>query len=279
MLLLDGRALAARRLPALRARADAVRTARARAPRLGILAFGDAAGVAPHVVGKVRAGAAAGVDVVLEVVAAGSSLDEALHRCVSLAKDPHLDGLFVQFPYPDPSWAAAIEEAIPERLDVDVMSPSGVRRFVSDSAALPPVTVSAALELVDAFGVTVKGLGGVVVAEASDFARMFRRAFIRRGAMIPPLLSPLKAAADPWLATAPLVIVAVGQPGFLRALQLAPDAVAIDVGYFNVGGRGDIDLTGGALHLGALAPVPGGIGPMTVSCLLERTIHFAEGRR
>lgn len=97
--------------------------------------------------------------------------------------------------------------------------------------------------------------------------------------MILPLLSPLKATADPWLAAAPLVIVAVGRPGILSALQLAPDAVAIDVGYFNVGGRGDIDLAGGASHLGALAPVPGGIGPMTVSYLLERTISIAEGHR
>lgn len=228
-------------------------------------------------VGKQRAGVAAGVEIALEVVPGGASLDDALCRCASLAEDPRLDGLFVQFPYPDVSWAAAFEAAIPERLDVDVMSPDRVRRFASNPAALPPVTVSAALELVDAFGVTIKGLGGVVVAEASDFARMFRRAFMRRGAMIPPLLSPHKAAADPWLAIASLVIVAVGRPGFLHASQLAPDAVAIDVGYFNVGGHGDINLAGGALHLGALAPVPGGIGPMTVSCLLERTIRFAEG--
>lgn len=279
MLLLDGRALAARRLPALRARADAVRAVRSRAPRLGILAFGDAAGIAPHVAGKQRAGAAAGVEVALEVVPAAASLDEALARCASLAADARLDGLFVQFPYPDASWAAFIEQAIPEHLDVDVMSPARVLRFSTDAAMLPPVTVSAALALVDAFGVTVRGLEGVVVAEPSDFSEMFRVAFMRRGALIPPVLSPADAATDPRLARASLVIVATGRPGFVRALQLAPDAVAIDVGYFNAGGRGDIDVGEGVSHLGALAPVPGGIGPMTISCLIERTISFAEGNR
>ena len=78
------------------------------------------------------------------------------------------------------------------------------------------------------------------------------------------------------LADALLAVVTVGRPGFLPSTALADGAVAIDVGYFNPGGRGDIDTRPGVGHLAALAPVPGGIGPMTISLLIERVIEFAE---
>ena len=278
MLLLDGRALAARRLPALRARADAVRARRGIAPRLGILAFADATGAAPHVAGKQRAAVAAGVAVRLDVVQYGAVRADAVARAAALAAAAALDAMFVQFPYPDAAWAPDIEAAIPAALDVDVMSPAAVRRFREDPAALPPVTVSAALELLDAHGIDVTGRDGVVVAEPGEFAEQFRLAFARRGARVGPLVAPAAAATDPRLRAASLVIVAAGRPGLVRAETLARGAVAIDVGYFNAGGRGDIAIDGGVSHLGALAPVPGSIGPMTVSCLLERTIRLAEGR-
>ncbi len=75
-----------------------------------------------------------------------------------------------------------------------------------------------------------------------------------------------------------LVVVAAGRPGAVSAQAMAPGTVAIDLGYHNTGGRGDIDTTGGFDHLRAIAPVPGGIGPMTVSVLIERTIAAAEAR-
>lgn len=278
VLLLDGRALAARRLPALRARAEAVRERRGTAPRLGILAFADASGIAPHVAGKRRAAAEAGVAVRVEMVPHAATRSDALARATALATDDSLDAMFVQFPYPDPAWGPEIEAAIPAEIDVDVMSPAAVRRFRDDPAAPPPVTVSAALELLDAHGVTVAGRYGVVVATPSEFAEQFRLAFARRGARVGTLVAPAVAASDQRLRGASLVIVAAGQPGLVHAESLAPGAVAIDVGYFNAGGRGDIALDGGVAHLDALAPVPGSIGPMTVSCLLERTIRFAEGR-
>lgn len=278
MILLDGARLAADRLPALRARAEAVRARRGHPPRLGILAFAGATGRAPHVGGKVRAGAEAGLEVVVRTVPRGAGLPDALSTLDGMVTDERLDGLFVQFPYPDATWARDIERRIPEGLDVDVMSHARVLAFRDDPAALPPVTVSAALALVDAYGVPVAGRSGVMVADASDFAAMFRLAFARRGATMAPLLAPSDPLADPQLRSASLVIVAAGRPALVRADALAPGAVVIDVGYFNPGGRGDVDTRLGAAHLGALAPVPGSIGPMTVSCLVERVILFAETR-
>ena len=76
---------------------------------------------------------------------------------------------------------------------------------------------------------------------------------------------------------AQLVVVTAARPGLVRAVDHAEGAVVIDVGYYNAGGRGDVDVTGGTAHLRALAPVPGGIGPATIAMLVERVIEFAEG--
>jgi methylenetetrahydrofolate dehydrogenase (NADP+)/methenyltetrahydrofolate cyclohydrolase len=276
--IMDGTALAARRLPVLRSRAERVAARRGRAPRLLIVAFAGAGGVAPHVARKVVACAEAGVEVSELVVRNGTSPDAARDAMHRLAHDEHapVDGVFLQFPYPDASFAEPLEHAIPEAMDVDVMSAGRIRRFLDDPGSLPPVTVSAALELVDAHGVDVAGRRGIVVADPSPFATMFRLAFARRGAQMEPLLPPASPALGPALGGAQLVIVAAASPGLVKAGALARGAVAIDAGYFNRGGRGDIDVGGGVSHLAAIAAVPGSIGPMTVSCLIERTILLSE---
>lgn len=276
MQLLDGKSLAARRLPELRARAQALAAARGRVPLLGILGFADASGRVPHVAPKVRAAEACGIDVQVVAVPNGASLAEALTAMRELGAQPGLDGLFVQFPYPDASWGAEIEALIPAALDVDVMAPSEVERYRREAEMLPPVTVSAALMLVDEAALTLAGRSGAVVAEPSPFAEMFRVAFERRGVRMAELLRPADAAQSTVLRESSLVIVAAGEPGVVDARVLAPGAIAIDVGYFNAGARGDIANAETARHLDAVVPVPGGIGPMTISALLERVILFAQ---
>lgn len=278
MIILDGVRLATRRLPSLVVRSRAVVQRRGRAPRLGILAFAAADGRAPHVAGKVRAGTTAGVEVVVRVVPWAAGVDQARRVLETLVRDDDLDGLFVQFPYPDAAWGAQLEAMIPALVDVDVMSPETVKRVLNGIEPLPPVTVSAALELLDAHGVRVAGRRGLVIAEPSDFAAMFRLAFVRRGVQMLPLMRSTDTTLPERLREVTFVIAAAGLPGSVRADQLAPGTVAIDVGYFNPGGRGDFDIDEGIAHLDAIAPVPGSIGPMTVSCLVERTILFAERR-
>lgn len=276
--LLDGVRLARERRSSLRERAARVVARRGRAPALGIIAFGEGDGPAPHVARKVRAAAEVGVEVVHLVVRPGTPAREARDAIQRLAHDARrpVDGIFLQFPYPDESFAETLEAGIPEAMDVDVMSPGHVRQYFDDAEALPPVTVSAALELVDAHGIPIQGRRGIVVADPSPFARMFRLAFARRGAEMSELLAPDSVALGRALREHDLVIVAAARPGLVDASSLSAGTIAIDVGYFNAGGRGDIDVRGGIDHLEAIAAVPGSIGPMTVSCLLERTILFAE---
>ena len=91
-----------------------------------------------------------------------------------------------------------------------------------------------------------------------------------------PILPADDAALLQGVQQAALVVVAASDPGVVPSTALAAGSICIDVGYFNSGGRGDVDTAGGVAHLGAFSPAPGGIGPMTVSVLVERVIAFAE---
>jgi methylenetetrahydrofolate dehydrogenase (NADP+)/methenyltetrahydrofolate cyclohydrolase len=185
----------------------------------------------------------------------------------------HVDAIFVEFPAPERVDLDAVGAAIPQGLDVDVMSPERMRRFeVGESA--PPVTVSAALALLAEHDVSIDGLRGVLVAAASPFTDAFHIALGRAGARV-ERVDPAAAAAA---ARAQLVVVAAGRPRLVRSADLASDAVVIDVGYYNDGGVGDVDVAGGISHLRAICPVPGGIGPATIALLAERVIEFAEVR-
>jgi methylenetetrahydrofolate dehydrogenase (NADP+) / methenyltetrahydrofolate cyclohydrolase len=274
-MILDGSRLARERAPGLLRRARAVIARRGSPPRLVIVAFG-ADGRAPHVSAKVRACAAAGVEAVPVVIDDRLPTPQAIATILQARADARADGIFLQFPFPDQVDEAALTAAIPPDADVDVMAPLSIRRFLELPDALPPVTVSAVLALLAAGDIAVSGLRGVIVAPESAFAHMFRTALLRAGADMAPLIDP--DASDPGarVAQAELIVAAAARPGLLCSRQLPAGAVVIDAGYYNPGGRGDIDTAGGTAHLRALAPVPGGVGPMTVSCLIERTILYAE---
>jgi methylenetetrahydrofolate dehydrogenase (NADP+) / methenyltetrahydrofolate cyclohydrolase len=276
VLILDGTRLAAARAPLLATRAARVLDRRGSGPLLLIVGIEDDRGVVPFVQRKVASGAELGITVELLTLAAEVDAAAALGELgTALARRP-FDGVFVQVPFPHGFDGDALVEGIPAALDVDVMTRRRIDEYMADPAALPPVTVAAGLALLDAWAVSVEGLDGVVVAEASPFADMFRMALARRGARMQPLVAPGAADLAERAGEAGLVVVAAGSPALVRATQLAPGAVVLDVGYFNTGGVGDVDLTGGAAHLSALSPVPGGIGPMTVSALMERVVLFAE---
>ena len=273
---LDGARLAERRAPLIAQRAARVRSQRGRPPAVALLAFRDERGSVPHIGGKIRRGAAAGIEVIPIIIEPGTGADETTRMMLDTAAERAVDAVFVQFPYPEGFDGDALAAAIPMALDIDVMTPMRIARFMNGSDTLPPVTVTAALQLLDAYDVSITGRSGIVIADESPFALMFRGALERRGAEMAPLVDPAAAGLVERVHAAELVIAAAGVPDIIRAAMIATGAVAIDVGYFNPGGRGDIDLSEGTAHLRAISPVPGGIGPMTVSALLERVVEFAE---
>ena len=268
-IILDGRRLADRLRPQQRARVERVAAARGRPPAVHIVGFGEAARPPRFVERKLAACEAAGVVATARIIGFEGTSADVIAAMRSTPADA--DGLFLEFPYPRAVTEADVLPALPVALDVDVMTPERVRAFFEGKGA-PPVTVAAALALIDDARIDVRGMRGVTIAERSPFTEMLNESFARRGAAM-SLVAPSDGARA---RGAGLVIVAAAQPGLVHAADLGAGSVVIDVGYFNPGGRGDVDVEGGVGHLGALAPVPGGIGPATIAMLVERVIEFAE---
>lgn len=274
MLVLDGSRLARERTPRLAAKAQEVLRRRGRPPSLLLLAFGDD-GHAAHVNRKLAAAAAVGVSVVPLILPTSTTTEAAAGALRRTMQQAAPDAVFLQVPFPPHVSELELAREIPAASDVDTMNPAVADRYFEIGDVPPPVTVTAALLLFDAFAVSIAGTMGVVIADLSPFSRMFCEALLRHGAHSVALVPPDSSDLNRHLEQASLVVVSVGKPGVLDAARIAPGSIIVDVGYFNPGGRGDVDTRQGTEHLAALSPVPGGIGPMTVSALLERTIEFA----
>lgn len=276
-IMLDGDRLSSLRGPGLAARARAVATRRGEAPRIGLIAFADASGRGAYSGRKIRACAHAGVEARRLLVPFGSDTDATLHSMHRFVASARLDAVFLEFPFPEGVDGDALIDAIPPALDVDIMTPARSARFMAAEDPRPPLTVAAGLALLDGYTIDIGGRSWAVLGDDLPFTHMFAEALVRRGAGPGTVVLPGAPDLEARVASAQLAVVSVGRPHFLPASLLAADAVAIDVGYFNAGGRGDIDPGPGIGHLAAFSPVPGGIGPMTISVLIERVIEFAEG--
>lgn len=276
VILMDGRTLAERRAPALADRAAAVRARRGRSPGLLLVAFADERGRVPHVRGKVRSCEAAGVATWQTIIGFEADTGAAVSAVRTAIEQHAPDGVFVQIPARPGLDEAAILDAIPVGADVDIMTAERMADYLGGATDLAPVTVEAALLTLDGYAVSVAGAGGVVIGEPSPFTDAFGTALSRRGARMMPVTRPGEARLTDRVAAADLVVASAGRPHLLSTADLSTGTIAIDAGYYNPGGRGDIDLSPGTAHLHAIMPVPGGIGPMTVSALVERVILFAE---
>lgn len=275
LVILDGRALSQDREAALRLRSAEIVRVRGRAPRLLILAFADEEGEPPWVRGKQAACRAVGIEVEAVVLPRGVDTTEALARFHDRLRTARADAVFVQFPFPTGLDGDALAEAIPPEADIDLMHPDRVRNYLAGGAAAPPLTVRAILALLDAHGVTLADQPTSVLARGTPFDHMLAEALRRRGARVH---MGARDTSDARVAASRIVITGLSESGSVSGTHLPPGAVVVDGGYFNPGGRGDVDVSGGVEHLRALAPVPGGIGPMTVSLLLEAVVERAEGR-
>lgn len=276
MLVLDGTALSAARAPALALRGQSVATNRGYRPRLVLVAFADALGSAPYSARKVRACAAAGVDVLPLILPPDITTAIATQRLRTCLEEERYDAVFLEFPFPDQVDGNALVDLVPASYDVDIMTDEQVSAYMSGATNVPPLTVSAGLELLDAYGVNVSGKSGCIVGPDIPFNQMFSEALARRGVLMRPILAPDDEQLHHHLQQANLVVASASVAGVLLSSSLSPGTIVIDAGYFNVGGKGDVDITDGVTHLSAIAPVPGGIGPMTVSMLVDRVITLSE---
>ena len=275
--LIDGVALS-KTLRAEVARRAAALTARGRRPGLAVVLVGDDPASAVYVRNKVKACAEHGLHSLLEQHGAGLSEADLLARVEALNADPTIHGVLVQLPLPTHIDPHKVIAAIATRKDVDGFSVHSAGALMSGLAGLRPATPSGCMKLIESTGQPLRGKHAVVVGRSNTVGKPMALLLLQAHATVTVCHS---ATPDLALHTrqADVVVVAVGRRNTLTAGMVKPGAIVIDVGMNrNEQGKlcGDVDFAGVNEVAGWITPVPGGVGPMTITMLLVNTVQAAE---
>jgi methylenetetrahydrofolate dehydrogenase (NADP+)/methenyltetrahydrofolate cyclohydrolase len=301
---LDGAALAAAIRGELAPRITAYRARAGRPPALDIVLVGDNPASHLYVRSKERIGAETGLRVTVHRLSADTRLDDLLRLIGQLNDRSDLDGILVQAPLPRAMGAGAAQrvfDAIDPRKDVDGFHPRNAGLLVQGRATLAPCTPSGIIELLDREGVAIAGRHAVVIGRSEIVGKPMALLLLQRDATVTVCHS--KTAGLAGLArAADILVAAIGRPAFVTPEFVKPGATVVDVGtsratnrvevaaWFGEGSArlAEFDRKGstvvGDVHpsvadvAGALTPVPGGVGPLTIAMLLKNTVLAAEAR-
>jgi len=301
---LDGNVVANQIREEIRPRVEAYRARHGRPPGLGIVLVGDDPASHVYVRNKVKSGMDVGFAVDLHQMPASSSLDEVLAVVDRLNRSETHDGILVQSPLPPALGDEAervVFDAIDPAKDVDGFSPVNVGRLVQKRAVLMACTPAGIVELLDRSGIAIAGQRAVIIGRSDIVGKPMAMMLLHRDATVTLCHSKTRDLAGV-AASADILVAAIGRAGFVTTEFVKPGATVVDVGMnrvddpavaarlFSPGSakleqfarKGSVLV--GDVHpsvaevAGALTPVPGGVGPLTIALLMKNTLRAAEAR-
>jgi len=275
--LINGNALSQQIRAEVATRAAAL-TARGVKPGLAVILVGEDPASAVYVRNKVKACAEAGLHSVLEKYDASFSEAELLARIEALNNDPAIHGILVQMPLPRHINPQRVIETISTAKDVDGYSVQSAGDLMANLPGFRPCTPYGCMKLIESTGVDLRGKHAVVIGRSNTVGKPMALLLLQANATVTICHS---ATADMGHHTrqADVVVAAVGKRNVLTADMVKPGAVVIDVGMNrNDEGKlcGDADFAGVREVASHITPVPGGVGPMTITMLLVNTLEAAE---
>jgi methylenetetrahydrofolate dehydrogenase (NADP+)/methenyltetrahydrofolate cyclohydrolase len=276
-LLLDGRALAA----ALRANLAAAVATLPYQPCLTVILVGEDPASTVYVRNKDRAAQQAGLLARTIRLPADTTQPALLATLAALNADPDVDAILVQLPLPPHISARAVLDAIDPAKDADGFAPLNVGRLQEGTALLAPCTPRGVMKLLYHAGVSLNGCRALVLGRSAIVGKPVAAMLLAANATVTVAHSRTRDLPAE-CRRAEILIAAVGQPELVRGDWIADGAVVIDVGINRTAdGRlvGDCATAECAVAAAAITPVPGGVGPMTIACLLENTVLAASARR
>ncbi len=271
---LDGKAVSERRLELVREAIDESGLH----PRLATVLIGDDPASALYVRMKHQACERVhigSINVTLPGDATTARVDEAVRR---LNEDPEINGILVQLPLPAGINEEAVIGAVSPAKDVDGFHPCNLGRLFSGRPRFAPCTPAGIMTLLEAYGIDPAGRRAAVIGRSIDVGRPMAALLLNADATVTTCHSRTRDLAAV-TREADLLVAAVGRPRFVTAEMVREGAVVVDVGTNRVDGKlvGDVDFESVRERAGAITPVPGGVGPMTIATLMENT--FAAARR
>ncbi|MDP9900126.1 bifunctional methylenetetrahydrofolate dehydrogenase/methenyltetrahydrofolate cyclohydrolase FolD [Variovorax ginsengisoli] len=275
--LIDGNALSRTLRADVATRAAALK-ARGVTPGLAVVLVGDNAASQVYVRNKVKACEDNGLHSVLEKYPAELSEADLLARVDALNNDPSIHGILVQLPLPAHIDAQKVIEAIAPEKDVDGFHVASAGALMTGASGFWPCTPYGCMKMIESIGYDLRGKHAVVIGRSNIVGKPMALMLLAKNATVTichsatPDLGAMTRQAD-------VIVAAVGKRNVLTADMVKPGAVVIDVGMNrNDEGKlcGDVDFAGVREVAGWITPVPGGVGPMTITMLLVNTLEAAE---
>jgi methylenetetrahydrofolate dehydrogenase (NADP+)/methenyltetrahydrofolate cyclohydrolase len=275
--ILDGKACAAALLDALRARVDALE-ARGVRPCLAVVLVGDDPASHVYVRSKERRAAEVGITTRDHRLPATTATAELLDLVRALNADPGVHGILVQLPLPAGVDSDAVLLAIDPHKDVDGFHPDNLGLLVLGRPRYVACTPQGCMRLLAAGDVPLAGRRALVIGRSTIVGKPMAQLLVHADATV-TIAHSRTADLAAEVARADIVIAAIGRPEFVRGEWIKIGAAVIDVGMNRLDdGRlvGDVDHAGAAARASAITPVPGGVGPMTIACLLSNVVDAAR---
>ncbi|MGK7911077.1 MAG: bifunctional methylenetetrahydrofolate dehydrogenase/methenyltetrahydrofolate cyclohydrolase FolD [Synechococcus sp.] len=277
-IILDGKGLAQRMQASLKLKVDEFRQQVGRPPGLAVLMAGDNPASAAYVRNKERSCERVGIASFGQHFPASVSQEELQSTIEALNQDDRVDGILVQLPLPDGLNDRDLLLAIDPDKDADGLHPANMGHLMRGEPGLRSCTPAGVMQILKDGQIDVAGKHAVVVGRSLLVGKPVSLMLLEKNATVTMAHSRTPDLA-PVCRTADILVVAVGRPGLVNETMLKPGAVAIDVGINRVPtaeGKGhlvgDIDFESAKTVAGAITPVPGGVGPMTVTMLLVNTV-------
>jgi len=285
--LIDGKAFSETLVAKVGERAAVLAATIGRAPALAVVLVGDNAASAVYVRNKIERTTAAGMRSIEHRLDADTGEAELLALIDELNRDDGVDGILVQLPLPDQIDEAAVINAIAPEKDVDGFHVVNAGNLATGQPALVPCTPFGCLLLLqDELG-DLSGLNAVVVGRSNIVGKPMAQLLLQQSCTVTIAHSRTRDLAAV-CAKADILVAAVGRPEMITGDFVKPGATVIDVGINRVPApergegkfrlTGDVDFDSAAAIAGAITPVPGGVGPMTIACLLRNTLVAAARR-
>jgi len=275
--LIDGHALS-RQLRADVALRTAALTRRGVRPGLAVILVGEDPASQVYVRNKIKACQDAGLHSVFEKYAATLSQADLLARIDALNRDPAIHGILVQMPLPKHIDPHTVIETIATAKDVDGYSTLSAGQLLTGSPGFNPCTPYGCMKLIASTGISLRGKHALVIGRSNTVGKPMALMLLQENATV-TICHSATANLRQHTLQADLVVVAVGRRNVLTADMVKPGAIVIDVGMNrNDEGSlcGDVDFAGVQKVAGFITPVPGGVGPMTITMLLVNTLEAAE---
>ncbi|MEP0068159.1 bifunctional methylenetetrahydrofolate dehydrogenase/methenyltetrahydrofolate cyclohydrolase FolD [Pyruvatibacter sp.] len=283
--LIDGKTYASKVKDRVTAGVEAFKAKTGTSPGLAVVLVGEDPASKVYVASKARVSGEVGIRSIEHKLPASTSQEDLLQLVRSLNTDPEVNGILVQFPVPDQISQQAVIDTIDPLKDVDGLHPLNAGRLASGLDAMVPCTPYGAYLMLKGVREDLSGLKALVIGRSNLVGKPVAQLLLRENCTVTMAHSrtkDLRAEAR----AADVLVAAIGKPNFVQGDWVKPGALVIDVGINRIPAPekgegktrlvGDVDFAAASEIAGAITPVPGGVGLMTVACLMRNTLIAAH---